>query len=58
VIAGTVQLVGTNEDRILGEAIRLLENRSAYDAMARIHNPYGDGHASARISGLIDSFLK
>jgi len=26
--------------------------------MARIHNPYGDGQASARISGLIDSFLK
>jgi UDP-N-acetylglucosamine 2-epimerase (non-hydrolysing) len=57
VISGTVQLVGTNEDRILSLAIRL-ENRSAYEAMARIHNPYSDAHASARISGLIDSFLK
>ena len=58
VIAGTVKLVGTDEERIVREAIRLLEDRAAYEAMARIHNPYGDGQASARISGLIDSFLK
>jgi UDP-N-acetylglucosamine 2-epimerase (non-hydrolysing) len=57
VIAGTVKLVGTDEDRIVQEAVRLLDERKAYDQMARIHNPYGDGQASARISDLINSFL-
>jgi UDP-N-acetylglucosamine 2-epimerase (non-hydrolysing) len=57
VIAGTVKLVGTDEDRIVQEAATLLEDRQAYDQMARIHNPYGDGRASARISDLIESFL-
>jgi len=58
VIAGTVKLVGTDESRIVSEAVRLIEDRAAYEAMARVHNPYGDGHASGRISDLIDSFLK
>jgi len=58
VIAGTVKLVGTDEDRIVREASDLLDNRAAYESMARIHNPYGDGRASARVSTLIDSFLK
>jgi len=57
VTAGTVRLVGTDEDRIVSEAIALLGNSGAYHQMARIHNPYGDGHASARISALIHSFL-
>jgi UDP-N-acetylglucosamine 2-epimerase (non-hydrolysing) len=57
VLAGTVKLVGTDPRRIVGEAVRLLENRDAYDAMARVHNPYGDGRASGRISQLIHSFL-
>ena len=57
VMAGTVKLVGTDEDRIVQEAARLLEDRDAYDQMARIHNPYGDGQASARICGIIDAFL-
>src|SRR5450755_813162 len=57
VTAGTVRLVGTDEDRIVGEATVLLENREVYDQMARIHNPYGDGHASTRISDAIHSFL-
>jgi len=57
VTAGTVKLVGTDEDRIVHEAMVLLGNSGAYHQMARIHNPYGDGHASARISALIDSFL-
>jgi UDP-N-acetylglucosamine 2-epimerase (non-hydrolysing) len=47
--AGTVKLVGTDEDRIMGEATRLLEDPAAYDAMALVHNPYGDGHACERI---------
>jgi len=57
VIAGTVKLVGTDQQRIVSEAISLLDDRRAYEAMARVHNPYGDGQASARIAGLIHSFL-
>jgi UDP-N-acetylglucosamine 2-epimerase (non-hydrolysing) len=57
VTAGTVKLVGTDVDRIVQEAALLLGNRGAYDQMARVHNPYGDGRASARISALIHSFL-
>ena len=57
VTAGTVKLVGTDEGRIVGEATVWLDNREAYNDMSRVHNPYGDGRASARISGLIDSFL-
>jgi UDP-N-acetylglucosamine 2-epimerase (non-hydrolysing) len=49
VLAGTVRLVGTDEDRIVDEATRLLEDPAAYDAMALVHNPYGDGHACERI---------
>jgi UDP-N-acetylglucosamine 2-epimerase (non-hydrolysing) len=48
--AGTVKLVGTAEDRIVGEAARLLDDPGLYQAMARRHNPYGDGHASRRIA--------
>jgi len=57
VTAGTVKLVGADEHRLLAEANRLLDNRELYEGMARIHNPYGDGHASARIADLIHSFL-
>src|SRR5271163_212421 len=57
VTAGTVKLVGTDEDRIVHEAMVLLGNSGAYDQMSRVHNPYGDGQASARISALIHSFL-
>jgi UDP-N-acetylglucosamine 2-epimerase (non-hydrolysing) len=57
VTAGTVKLVGTDEERIVHEAAVLLGNTGAYRQMSRIHNPYGDGQASARISTLIHSFL-
>jgi len=57
VLAGTVKLVGTDEAAIVNEATRLLENRESYDAMARVHNPYGDGNASPRIAEAIYSFL-
>jgi UDP-N-acetylglucosamine 2-epimerase (non-hydrolysing) len=58
VTAGTVKLVGTNEERIVSEAARLLEDDAAYQSMARVHNPYGDGHACSRIADLIISFLR
>ena len=57
VTAGTVKLVGTDEKRIVSEASVLLDNAGAYHEMSRIHNPYGDGHASERISALIHSYL-
>jgi UDP-N-acetylglucosamine 2-epimerase (non-hydrolysing) len=57
VMAGTVKLVGTDQRRIVSEAISLLDDPRVYEEMARVHNPYGDGQASARIAGLIHSFL-
>ena len=48
--AGTVRLVGTSEDRIVFEVGRLLDDPRDRDAMARMHNPYGDGNASDRIA--------
>ena len=55
--AGTVILVGTNSDRIVNEAANLLDNRTAYEAMARAHNPYGDGQAATRIRDAILDFF-
>ena len=47
--AGTAQLVGTDADRIVAEAGRLLDDPEAYAAMSRAHNPFGDGRAVGRI---------
>jgi UDP-N-acetylglucosamine 2-epimerase (non-hydrolysing) len=47
--AGTVRLVGTDEDRIVAESESLLTDTEAFDSMRRAHNPYGDGRASQRI---------
>jgi UDP-N-acetylglucosamine 2-epimerase len=57
VAAGTVKLVGTDPDRIVEAAVRLLEDESEYRRMSRIHNPYGDGHASERIVAAIGEYL-
>jgi UDP-N-acetylglucosamine 2-epimerase (non-hydrolysing) len=51
--AGTVKLVGFDEDRIVRETDRLLDDHAEFDRMCRIHNPYGDGHASERIADAI-----
>jgi UDP-N-acetylglucosamine 2-epimerase (non-hydrolysing) len=56
--AGTVKLVGTDENRIFLEASRLLDDPCEYSRMTRIHNPYGDGHASQRIAAAIVAFCK
>jgi len=53
VAAGTARLVGANAAVIAAETSRLLDDQSAYDAMACAHNPYGDGMASARIAELV-----
>jgi UDP-N-acetylglucosamine 2-epimerase (non-hydrolysing) len=49
VTAGTARLVGTDVETIVSEIFNLLDNKPAYDAMARAHNPFGDGQACARI---------
>jgi UDP-N-acetylglucosamine 2-epimerase (non-hydrolysing) len=54
--AGTVKLVGTDEDRIVAEVGRLLDDPAEYARMKRVHNPYGDGHASERIARAIREF--
>jgi UDP-N-acetylglucosamine 2-epimerase (non-hydrolysing) len=55
--AGTVKLVGTDVGTIVDETVRLLERPDEYERMARIHNPYGDGRASGRITETIAQFL-
>jgi UDP-N-acetylglucosamine 2-epimerase (non-hydrolysing) len=47
--AGALKLVGTGTSRIVQETKRLLEDESAYAAMAKASNPFGDGHAAERI---------
>ncbi|MCI8322176.1 MAG: UDP-N-acetylglucosamine 2-epimerase (non-hydrolyzing) [Lachnospiraceae bacterium] len=52
--AGTLRLVGTDEDTIYEEFSRLLNDRGAYDRMACASNPYGDGHACERIADILE----
>jgi UDP-N-acetylglucosamine 2-epimerase (hydrolysing) len=49
VAAGTARLVGTDPDRLIAAAERLLNDPEEYACMSRAHNPFGDGHASERI---------
>lgn len=51
--AGTAKLVGTDEETIVREVERLLDDETAYAAMAKAHNPFGDGKSSARIADLL-----
>ncbi|SDC67288.1 UDP-N-acetylglucosamine 2-epimerase (non-hydrolysing) [Paraburkholderia lycopersici] len=51
--AGTVKLVGTDSDVIAREANCLLDNKAAYETMARAHNPFGDGRAASRIVDIL-----
>lgn len=53
IAAGTLKLVGTNEQTIYESFKLLLESEEAYAAMAHAENPYGDGHASERIADII-----
>ena len=58
VAAGTVKLVGADAARIVRETVRLLADDAEYERMSRIHNPYGDGHASQRIVETMARFLQ
>ena len=51
--AGTVKLVGTDNEKIFTTAYELLTYKEAYDKMQRAVNPYGDGHACERIADAI-----
>ena len=51
--AGTARLVGTDCARIVSEIFNLLDDKAAYEAMARAHNPFGDGHSARRIVEII-----
>lgn len=51
--AGTVKMVGTDYDKIVGEVSKLLDDTSAYQAMSKAVNPYGDGHACERILNIL-----
>ena len=55
--AGTALLVGTDPDRIVAETARLLDDAVEYARRARIHNPYGDGRASARIRDAVAAYF-
>ncbi len=52
--AGTLKLVGTEEESIYKEFKNLVENKEAYDNMAHAANPYGDGHTSERIADILE----
>ena len=54
VAAGTVKIAGTEQDTIFHLAAQLLSDPQAYGAMAHAVNPYGDGHACARIADAIE----
>lgn len=54
IAAGTLRLVGTDEEVIYDNFRRLLEDKDAYNAMARAANPYGDGLASRRIADILE----
>ncbi len=57
--AGTLKLVGTDEEIIYEEAKKLLSDKKEYEKMSHASNPYGDGHASERIvDAIIEKYKK
>ena len=57
ITAGTLKLVGTNEEVIFRNFTLLLDNKEAYDKMAHASNPYGDGFACRRIADILEQDL-
>ena len=53
--AGTLKLVGTDEEVIYTTFKELLENKEAYEKMSHACNPYGDGQACKRIADILES---
>ena len=54
IAAGTLKLVGTDENVIYESFKQLLEDKAAYDAMSHASNPYGDGFACRRIADILE----
>lgn len=57
VTAGTLKLVGTSEESIYRETLKLLSDEKEYKKMSHACNPYGDGHASERIADIISAYF-
>lgn len=57
IAAGTLKLVGTEEETIYNEFSRLLSDKSKYDVMSKASNPYGDGFACVRIADILEEKL-
>ncbi len=57
ITAGTLRLVGTNEETIYKNFKELITNPSAYERMSKASNPYGDGQASERIANILSEKL-
>ena len=55
IAAGTLKLVGTDEETIYSNFKLLLENKEEYEKMSKASNPYGDGFASKRIADILES---
>lgn len=55
ITAGTLKLVGTNEDNIYNTFRLLLEDKNEYEKMSQANNPYGDGYASKRIADILEN---
>ena len=53
IAAGTLKLVGTEEEPIYQNIKLLLDDREAYRSMSQASNPYGDGYASVRIADIL-----
>lgn len=54
IAAGTLKLVGTEEETIYREFSRLLSDADEYETMSKASNPYGDGHACERIADILE----
>lgn len=57
IAAGTLKLVGTDEETIYSNFKELLENKEAYEKMSKASNPYGDGFACRRIADILEESL-
>ena len=57
IAAGTLKLVGTEEETIYQEFSRLLSDKDEYETMSKASNPYGDGHACERIADILEEKL-
>ena len=54
IAAGTLKLVGTDEETIYQNFTKLLNDKNAYEQMSKASNPYGDGFACKRIADILE----